>query len=100
MANTDTYNEEEPNTDNVRIWGGKCYAYVDPKTRHKDDRHDKLMLRGREDVFMKRLDDTDRHLRMCAPDLGYFMRSSRLIVAIRLLGGDIDLKLKDYINGS
>lgn len=93
------YTGKEPRIDNIRVWGSKAYAYVDPKTRHKDDRHDKLMLRGREGVFMGWSDDTDKHLRMYAPDLGYTVRSSRLSVDESVLGGTVDLRLRDCASG-
>ncbi|KAI0994587.1 hypothetical protein K3495_g13594 [Podosphaera aphanis] len=93
------YTWVEPSIENIRVWGSKCYAYVDPKTRHKNDRHDKLMIRGREGVFMGWSEDTDKHLRMYAPDLGYVVRSSRLFVDETVPGGSVDLRLRDCISG-
>jgi hypothetical protein len=93
------YTGKEPNIENIRVWGSKAYAYVNPKTRHKDDRHDKLVLRGREGVFMGYCDGTEKHLKMYAPDLGYTVKSSRLNVDESVPGGDVDLRLRNCESG-
>ena len=43
---------EMPRYEHIRAWGSKSYDYVNPKTLPKDARHNKLMLRGREGVFI------------------------------------------------
>ena len=93
------YTGKEPDISHIRVWGSKAYAYINPKTRHKDDRHDKLVLRGREGVFMGYSDDTDKHFKMYAPDLGYTTRSSRLNVDESVCGGTVDLRLRNCISG-
>lgn len=69
------------------------YSYVNPKTLPKDARHDKLMPRGCEGVFMGYSDATDKHLKVYAPDLGYTQRVSTLYVDEKVKGSTIDLQL-------
>ena len=35
---------EKPRADHIRVWGHKCYSYINPKTLPKDGRHDKLIV--------------------------------------------------------
>jgi hypothetical protein len=53
---------------------------MNPKTLYKDDRHNKLVLRGREGVFISYSTDTTKHLKMYALNLGRIILSSRLNV--------------------
>ena len=87
----EVYTGKEPNITNIRIWGSKAYGYVNPKTLHKDNRHDKLVLRGREGVFIGYLDNTKKHLKVYAPDLGRIIFSSRLFINELVSGGIVDL---------
>jgi hypothetical protein len=42
----------EVDVNHIRVFGSKCYSYVDPKSLPKGRRTDKLMPRGRVSVFM------------------------------------------------
>ncbi|KAI0998410.1 hypothetical protein K3495_g9784 [Podosphaera aphanis] len=93
------YTGVETSIENIRVWGSKCYAFVDPKTRHKNDRQDKLMMRGRKGVFMGWSEDTDKYLRTYTPNLSYVVRSSRLFVNETVPDGSVELRLRDCVSG-
>jgi hypothetical protein len=44
-------------------------------------------------------DNTDKHLKIYAPDLGRTVQSSRLFVDELVLGGTVDLRLRNCVNG-
>ncbi|KAI0996956.1 hypothetical protein K3495_g11228 [Podosphaera aphanis] len=90
----------KPSVNHIRVWGSKAYAYVDPKTLPKESRHDKLILRGREGVFMGYTDPTDKQLKIYAPDLGYTVRTSVLFVDENIKGGTLDLRLRNNHSGA
>jgi hypothetical protein len=56
-------------------------------------RHDKLVDRGRVGVFMG-YSLTDKHMKVCAPDLGSTIRTSVVCVDEKTIGGLVDLKLR------
>jgi hypothetical protein len=93
------YTGEKPNILNIRVWGSKAYDYVNPKTLPAKARHDKLVQRGREGVFMGYSDNTEKHFRVYAPDLGYTRLTSVLLVDERVKGGTVDLKLRNNPTG-
>ena len=61
---------------------------------YKDDRYNKLVLRGKEGVFIGYLDNTEKHLKIYAPDLGRIIFSSRLFVDESVSRGIVDLRLR------
>ncbi|KAI1002917.1 hypothetical protein K3495_g5286 [Podosphaera aphanis] len=95
-----TFSGEVPSIDHIRVWGSKAYTYVDPTTLPKDSRHDKLMLRGREGVFMRYTDSTDKQLKLYAPDLGYTQRVVVLYVDEKVKGGTFNLRLRSNPSGN
>ena len=90
----EVYTGKEPNITNIYIQGSKVYGYINPKTLYKDNRYNKLVLRGREGVFIGYLDNTEKHLKIYAPDLGRIIFSSRLFVDESVSGGTVDLRLR------
>jgi hypothetical protein len=40
------YTGEKPRVDRIRVWGSKCYSFVNPKTLSAKGCHDKLVDRG------------------------------------------------------
>ena len=72
---------------------------MNPKTLPADGRHDKLVLRGREGVFMGYVDTTEKQLKVYSPDLGYTHRVSVLTMEEKIKGGALDLKLRNNPNG-
>ena len=93
------YTGVKPNILNVRVWGSKAYEYVNPKTLPAKARHDKLVSRGREVVFMGFSDSTEKQLKVYAPDLGYTHMTSVLLVDETKKGGTVDLKFRNNPNG-
>ena len=87
----EAYTGKEPDITNIRIQGSKVYKYVNPKTLYKDNRHNKLVLRGREGVFIGYLDNTKKYLKIYTPDLRYTIFSSKLFINELVSGGIIDL---------
>jgi hypothetical protein len=88
------YTGEKPSVDHIRVWGTKCYAYVDPKSLPANTRHDKLMDRGRAAVFMGYNEQTTKQYRIYAPDLGYTIRSSVVTFDETVNGGTLDLRIR------
>ena len=84
----------KPTIDHIRVWGCKCYSYVDPKSLPADGRRDKLMDRGRVGVFVGYVDETVKQFRLWAPDLGRVIRSHAVKFNEFEKGGSIDLKLR------
>ena len=91
---------EMPRHEHIRAWGSKSYDYVNPKTLPKEARHDKLMLRGREGVFMGYSETTEKQFKVYAPDLGYTRRTSALYVDEAVKGGTVDLRFRNHPSGS
>jgi hypothetical protein len=86
--------EKEVDVNHIRVFGSKCYSYVDPKSLPKSGRTDKLMPRGRVGVFMGYSDKTTKQFKVYAPDLGYTTRSATVVWDEEVVGGSIDLKIR------
>jgi len=84
----------KPSIDHIRVWGCKCYSYVDPKSLPVDGRRDKFMDRGRVGVFVEYVDETIKQFRLWAPDLGRVIRSHAIKFDESEKGSSIDLKLR------
>lgn len=85
---------KRPNVDHVRVWGSKCYTYLNPKTLPAKGRSDKLMHRGRAGVFMGYSETTDKQFKVYSPDLGYTHRVSVIQADEKVPGGKLDLNLR------
>ena len=90
------FTREMPRHEYIRAWGSKSYNYVNPKTLPKDARHDKLMLRGREGVFMGYSEITEKQFKVYAPDLRYTRRTSALYIDKAVKGGTVNLRFQNY----
>jgi hypothetical protein len=88
------FSGKRPNVDHVRVWGSKCYTYLNPKTLPSKGRSDKLMHRGRAGVFMGYLETTDKQFKVYSPDLGYTHRVSVIQADEKVPGGKLDLNLR------
>ena len=84
----------KPSIDHIRVWGCKCYSYVDPKSLPAGDRRDKFMDRGRIGVFMGYVEETTKQYRLWAPDMGKIIRSHVVKFDENLKGGSVDLNLR------
>ena len=84
----------KPSIDHVRVWGCKCYSYVDPKSLPTGGRRDKFMDRGRPGAFMGYVENTDKQYRLWVPDLGRVIKSHAVKFAEDEKGGDMDLRLR------
>ena len=89
-----------PSIDHIRVWGSKCYSYINPKTIPSGHRGDKLIDRGRIGVFMGYSLTTDKQFRVYSPELGYTTRVSIIKVDESTKGGTIELRLRDCNSGS
>lgn len=90
----EAFTGETPSIDHCKIWGSKCYSYVNPKTIPTGQRHDKLVNPGRLGIFMGFSNTTTKHTKVYNPELGYTSRCSRVIVDETVKGGTMDLKLR------
>ncbi|KAI0993059.1 hypothetical protein K3495_g15125, partial [Podosphaera aphanis] len=93
----EAYTGVRPNVEHIRPWGYKAYGYVNPKTLEAKGRHDKLVVRGREGVFMGFSENTEKHTKIYAPDLGRVERVNAVLIDEKVKGGMIDLRLKESI---
>ncbi|KAI0992923.1 hypothetical protein K3495_g15261, partial [Podosphaera aphanis] len=96
----EAYTGVRPNVDHIRPWGYKAYGYVNPKTLEPKGRHDKLVVRGREGIFMGFSENTEKHAKIYAPDLGRVERVNAFLIDEKVKGGTIDLKLKNTLTGN
>jgi hypothetical protein len=85
--------------DHIRVWGSKCYSYIHPKTIPADQRHDKLVDRGRVGVFMGYSETTNKQFKFYSPELGYTSRTSRLSVDEYTPRGQVKLRLRNIPAG-
>ncbi|KAF7564387.1 uncharacterized protein PtrM4_152160, partial [Pyrenophora tritici-repentis] len=88
------FSGKRPGVDHVRVWGSKCYTYLNPKTLPAKGRLDKLVHRGRAGVFMGYSETTDKQFKVYSPDLGYTHRVSVIQTNEKVPGGKIDLNLR------
>jgi hypothetical protein len=57
--------------DRVRVWGSKCYSYINPKTIPNGQQSDKGMDTGRVRIFMGYSPTTAKQFKVYYPELGY-----------------------------
>ena len=95
----EAFTRKKPSIDHIRVWGSKCYSYINPKTIPADQRHDKLVDRGRVGVFMGYSETTDKQFKFYSPELGYTSRSSRISVDEYTPGGKVELRLRNIPAG-
>ncbi|KAI1006139.1 hypothetical protein K3495_g2087 [Podosphaera aphanis] len=91
----EAYTGVRTNIDYIRPWGYKAYRYVNPKTLEPRGRHDKLVVRGREGVFMGFSENTEKHTKTYAPDLGHVERVNVFLTDEKVKRGTVDLKLRE-----
>ena len=70
------WTKKRPSIDHLRVWGSRCYGYVDPKSL--PGRQDKLMDRARLGMLMG-YTHTTKQYRMWAPDMRKIIR----VISIR-----------------
>lgn len=68
--------DKNPDVTSIRVWGSKCYDYVNPKSLPAYSRHDKLILRGREGVFKGLVEGTAKLYKIYAPDFEFNRRTN------------------------
>lgn len=88
------YFNEKPSPNHLRVWGSKCWSWINPKTLPAKGRHDKLMDTGRVGVFVGYVDETTTQYRIYAPDLGYVVRRSVVRIDESTPGGTVELHLR------
>jgi hypothetical protein len=96
----EAFTGKTPSIDHIRVWGSKCYSYIHPKTIPADQRHDKLVDRGRVGVFMGYSETTNKQFKFYSPELGYTSRSSRISVDEYTPGGKVELRLRNIPAGT
>ena len=84
----------KPSIDHLRVWGCKCYSYVDVRSIPQGERRNKLMDRGRVGVFMGYVEETPKQYLLWAPDLGRVIKSHAVKFSENEIGGSIDLKMR------
>ena len=87
--------------DHIKIFGCKCYAYVDPKSLPAYRRKDKLMPRGRIYIFIGYVDETTKQYKVYAPDLQRTIRSSIVDFEEETKGGTVNLNFPgEFVQGT
>ena len=84
---------EVPSIDYVRVWGYKCYSYVDPKSLPAKSRHDKLIDRGRIAVLIGYDKRTTSQYQVYAPNMHVVIKAFIIKFDENAKGGDLKLKL-------
>ncbi|KAI0994773.1 hypothetical protein K3495_g13407, partial [Podosphaera aphanis] len=95
----EAWTNKRPTIDHIKIWGSKCYSYVNPLTIPPGMRKDKLVDQGRTGVFMGYSNTTDKQFKVYSPELGYTNRVSVIKVDESIRGGTIDLRLRNCASG-
>ncbi|KAI0997159.1 hypothetical protein K3495_g11022 [Podosphaera aphanis] len=95
----EAWTNKRPTIDHIKIWGSKCYSYVNPLTIPPCMRKDKLVDRGRIGVFMGYSNTTDKQFKVYSPELGYTTRVSVIKFDESIRGGTIDLRLRNCASG-
>lgn len=99
VSPTEAFTGTTPDVDHCKVWGSKCYVYINPKTIPKGQRHDKLRDTARVGIFMGYSRTTNKHIKVYSPELGYTVRSSRAIIDETKKGGNLDLRLRNCASG-
>jgi hypothetical protein len=89
----EAFTGKTPSIDHIRVWGCKCYTYVDPRSLPSGSRHDKLMDRGRVAVLVGYDENTTRQYQLWAPDLRRTIRATVVRFSEQEKGGDTDLQI-------
>ncbi len=79
--------------EHLKVFGCKCYSYVDPKSLPAQGRKDKLMPPGRTCVFMGYVNETTKQYKVYALDLQMTVRSSVVDFEEETKRGTVDLNL-------
>ena len=79
--------------EHIKVFGCKCYSYVDPKSLPAEGRKDKLMPWGCTCMFMGYVDETMKQYKVYAPDLRVTVRASVADFEEEMKGGTVDLNL-------
>ena len=93
------FTREMPRYKYIRAQGSKSYNYINPKTLPKDARHDKLILRGREGVFIGYSEIIEKQFKVYAPNLRYTRRISALYIDKAVKGGTVNLRFRNHPSG-
>jgi len=83
-----------PDIDHLKLFGYKCYGYVDLKSLPANGRTDKLMMPGRLGVFIGYSKETIKQVKIYAPDLGYIIKVIRVDFEEEILDGTVDLMMR------
>ena len=66
---------------------------------HKNNKHDKLILKSKKRIYIKVSLNIIKYLKIYALDLGYIVLNNRLFVNKLVVGGIINLRLRNCANG-
>ena len=69
----------KPSIDHLRVWGCKCYSSVDTKSLLEGSRTDKLVNRGRSNVFMSYDENITTQYRIWASDRRDIIKHHKVI---------------------
>ena len=83
----------KPSIDHIRVWGCKCYSYVDPRSIPSGDKSGKLTDKGRRCVFLGYVEGTVKQFLMWAPDMKAVIRGHSVRFAEDEKGGSMELNL-------
>lgn len=84
----------KPSIDHIRVWGSKCYYYVDRKSIPANERKDKLVNTGRVGVFVGYSPTTTSHFKVYSPERGCTIMASVVKIDETIKGGTVDLRIR------
>jgi hypothetical protein len=94
----EAWNGQKPSIDYLRIWGCKCYSYVNLKSLPALGRQDKLIDRGRVGVFVRYKENTTKQFRVYTLNLNYVIRSFIITFDELEKSSTINLRFRDIQN--
>ena len=90
------FTREMPRCKCIRAQGSKSYNYINPKTLPKNARHDKLILKKQEGVFIRYLEIIEKQFKIYAPNFRYIYRINTLYIDKAVKGGTVNLRFQNY----
>ena len=91
------FTETKSFIDHIRVWGYKCYSYVNFKSLPVNERRDKFMNRERVKVFVEYVNEIIEQFRLWVLNLGRVIRSYTIKFNESEKNSFINLKLRKQI---
>jgi hypothetical protein len=94
VSPSEAFTGTKPSIDHIRIWGSKCYYYVDRKSIPANERKDKLVNTGRVGVLVGYSPTTTSHFKVYSPERGRTIIASVVKIDEAVKGGTVELRIR------